>query len=491
MEVGDLFRSSNDRISKFSQKQVLLYRHDASLQDYFHALDFNTLYGQNGGRSELPSTNPLATWSLRAADRASRVVRPPKIKTDVLFCPTPYFGRKTEIRFFIETLLGLCQTGAEILCLLPAYVPFRKELDETLARAGYSKQVRFLDPKIPSSSMDSRMRTIAAKLRGRAAFRETVQVLEPYGLSPTDSALAAFERTALHIEAWDRLSPSLEFDAVVARCHWYEQCSSVCRTGLERGKPVITFQQGVVDYTMDVPILASKFVAFGESSASVLAQLNGRFFGAVGSPEPPVEFCPAGSLFDVLLPLPDQFSLQTVLLIDSHSVQGDPFGTRAEVQALVELAERLLSTQPSLRRLVIRPHPHWSDHDLGACLELVREHRDRCELSHPVWPLEDDLRRSSVVVGIASGVLTVASASGLPAIFLRTEQGFAIRDLECFAPEQTLFPEAVFREISKLLTDREFYAEARRTAMRNASKYYANGANAVLDGAFFTRLLSN
>jgi hypothetical protein len=108
-----------------------------------------------------------------------------------------------------------------------------------------------------------------------------------------------------------------------------------------------------------------------------------------------------------------------------------------------------------------------------------------------VWPLEDDLRRSSVVVGIASGVLTVASASGLPAIFLRTEQGFAIRDLECFAPAQTLLPDAAFREVNRLLTDSESYAEARKVAMHNAREYYANGANAVLDGAFFTSLLNN
>ena len=490
MELGDLFRFANDRVSRFSQAQVLLYRHDITLHDYFHVLDFNSLYGQNGARSKRSSTNPLAVWSFRAADKASRV-KPPKIKTDVLFCPTPYFGRKTENRLLIRTLLGLAQTGAEILCLLPIHTPLRKELDEELEAAGYGKQVRFLDPGMHSGSVDGRMREIAAKLRARAAFRETVEILEPYGLSPTDYAMAGFERTALYVETWDRLAPSIEFDAVVARCHWYDLCSSVCRTGLERGKPVITFQQGVVDYTMDVPIVASKYVAFGASSASALAELNSRFFNAVGSPEPPVEFAPAGSLFDVLLPLPDQFSQHTVLLIDSHSVQGDPFGTKTEVESLLQLAEKLLNTQPSLRRLVIRPHPHWNDHDLGACLELVRQHREVCEISHPVWPLEDDLRRSSVVVGIASGVLTVASASGLPAIFLRTEQGFAIRDLECFAPAQTLLPDAAFREVSRLLTDSESYAEARKVAMRNASEYYANGANALLDGAFFSGLLNN
>ena len=491
MDVDDLFRSANERVSRFAQAQVYLYRQDAALHDYFHALDSNMLYGQNDGSMCRPSINPLALWSFRAADKARRVIKPPKIKVDVLFCPTLYFGRKTEVRFLIQTLLGLCQTGAEILCLLPVYAPFRKELDEKLEAAGYIKQVRFLDPIMPSGRSDSRMRAIAAKLRGRAAYFETVQILEPYGLSPTASALADFERTAVYVEAWDRLAASIDFEAVVARCHWYELGSSVCRTGLERGKPVITFQQGVVDYTMDVPVLASKFVAFGPSSASVLAQLNSRFFDAAGRPESPVEFLPAGCLFDVVSPLPDQFSLRTVLLIDSHLVEGDPFGTRVEVQSLLQLAEQLLSTQPALRHLVIRLHPHWNHHDVVACLELARKYRDVCELSHPVWSLEDDLRRVSVVAGIASGVLTVASASGLPTVFLRTEGGFRIRDLECFSPEQTLLPDEAFRHVSKLLTDREAYAEARRIAMRNASEYYENGSNAALDSAFFTGLLNN
>jgi hypothetical protein len=79
----------------------------------------------------------------------------------------------------------------------------------------------------------------------------------------------------------------------------------------------------------------------------------------------------------------------------------------------------------------------------------------------------------------------------LPTIFLRTEQGFRIRDLECFSPEQTLLPDAAFREVSRLLTDRECFAETRDVAIRNASEYYAGGANAALDGAFFTRLLSS
>ena len=492
LNISDLFYSPQDNLARLAEMQVHLYRQDVSLQDYFYALDIDVFGRPRGQGSPQPSINSFKAFPLRALDKAARVVKSRRrIKTDILFSPTLYFGRKTEVRFLTRTLIGLASTGAEILCLLPLYSPTHLELERELTTAGLHKQVTFLDPETPLNSLEMRTRPLAAELRGRVAHAKAVEILEPHGLSPTHWSLGDFEKTAQYVEAWERLAPLIEFDAVVARCHWYDLSSPICRTGLQRNKPVITFQQGVVDHTLDVPITASKFVAFGASSASVLAESNRRFFDAVGSPERPVDFICAGSLFDVLPPLPDQFDVRSLLLIDSHSVSRDPWGTGKEVEALLQLAEKILSARLPMNRLVIRPHPHWHSHDLGACLQLVREHRDVCELSHPAWSLEDDLHRASVVIGIASGVLTVASASGLPTIFLRTEGGFRIRDLECFSPAQTLMPDAAFHEVSRLLADREAYAEARQVAMHNASEYYANGANANLDGAFFTGLLNN
>src|SRR5215831_3628948 len=491
LDVDDLFHSPQDNITRLAEMQVHLYRHDASLQDYFYALDLDVFGRARDTVRPRVSVNRLKAWSFRAFDKATRRVTSRTIKTDVLFAPTLYFGRKTEVQLLRRTLLGLVETGAEILCLLPRYAPFHQDLESELASAGRGKQVTFLDPELPLSAADGRTRTLAAKLRGRTAFAKAVEILAPFGLSPTRWSDEDFERTAQYVEAWERLAPIVEFNAVVARCHWYDLASPICRAGIHRGKPVITLQQGVVDHTLDVPITASKFVAFGASSASVLAESSRRFFEAVGSAERKVDYVSAGSLFDKLMPLSDQFEMRSLLLIDAHAVSRDPWGTRKETEALLWIAEEILGAKLPLKRLIIRPHPHWNNHDLEACLDLVRKHRDLCEVSHPVWPLEDDLRRASVVLGIASGVLTVASASGLPTIFLRTEQGFEIQDLKCFSPEQTLLPDASFREIGQLLTDPEAYAEARQIALRNGREYYANGRNAALDGAFFSRLLND
>lgn len=488
-EIDDLFRSPQDGISRLAEMQVHLYASDPTLQDYFYALDLDVFGRPRDPGSFRRPVSRLKRWSLRAINQASKLTTAQRIKTDVLYAPTLYFGRKTEIRLLKRTVFGLAETGAEVLCLLPSHAPFRRELDAELEAAGYAKQVTFLDPLYPSSRADARTRPIASKLRGQLAFSRAVEVLEPHGLQPTRWSLPDFEKSAEYAESWERLADSIDFGAVVARCHWYDLSSPVCRTGLRRGKPVVTFQQGVVDHSLDVPISASTYVAFGRSSSSVLQEANRRFFAAAKAPTRPVEFVPAGSLFDHVVKFPEQFALHSVLLVDSHFVAGDPWGTRSEANALMELAEALLNANLPLKRLIIRPHPHWGSHDLSVCLRLAREHRDVCELSHPAWPLEDDFGRASIVAGIASGVLTVASAAGLPAIFLRTEGGFSIRDLECFAPEQTLLPDEAFRQISKLLTDGDAYADAREVALRNAESYYEKGADAVLDGAFFTRLL--
>lgn len=488
-DLGDLFHlPEGNRVAAFFQTQVHLYRQNSSLQDYFEPLQLDTGASPRLNFRELRASSRLIAWALKGAHKVSHFHARRKIKTDILFCPAQYFARHTEISFLVRTLLALAQTDATILCLLPASAPCRDELDTQLASAGRSGQVEFLDPAAPLDGIEAPLLSRVARMRGRSAFEETIQILDPLGLSPGSEVIPGFERTAYFVEAWERLAPGVEFDFLVARCHWYPLCSPVCRTARRRGKPVITFQQGVIGHTLDVPLSASKYIAFGRSSASFLARLNQRFFQTAGMPEPPVEYVDGGSLFDTITPLPDQFDLQTLLLVDVAASPGDFYGVGSQCLALLQLAGELLAADLPLRRLLIRPHPYWSNLDFESCQRLAREHPGRCELSHPVWSLQDDLRRSSAVVGIFSGVLTVASACGLPTIFLETEQGFTTGDLAGFSG-QTFLPDAAFREIGRILTDRRAYVKARMEALGNAQEYYANGTNLDLTGPFFTRLL--
>ncbi len=146
MDTQDLFQSPEDHIAKFAEMQVHLYRHDIELQDYFLQLQMDTLMSFRATPGDRRAKNPMAKWGIQVADRVSQIRRPQKIKTEILFCPIPYFDRKTENQFLVRTLLGLAQTDAAILCLLPGYAPCREELDARLAAAGRSEQVIFLDP---------------------------------------------------------------------------------------------------------------------------------------------------------------------------------------------------------------------------------------------------------------------------------------------------------------------------------------------------------
>jgi hypothetical protein len=488
--VDGFFRSPSDQVSAFADAQLRLYRHDPSLQDYFMMLQLDRLSGARANYSPLSASDRLIGKAIRTTDKLNLFRGRPRVKADVLFCPMPDFARKTETQFLIRTLIGLAQTGATILCLLPDHAPCRSELDMQLAAIGRSGQVTFVDPSAPLNRTDARLRTMVSKVRAHKAFEETLGILEPCGMSPGQEVKNHYQYIASHVEAWERLAEWVEFDRAVVRCHWHALCSAVARTALRRGKPVVTFQQGVITHTLDVPVTASTYVAFGHSSARFLEQMNRRFCEAAEVPEPPVQYVTGGSLYDTVGLLPDQFDNQSLLLVDvpQPKGQGDFYGVEAQCEALIDLAEKLLSTDTPLRRLIIRPHPYWNNLDLEVCQRLARRYGSRCELSHPSWPLEYDLSRSSVVAGIFSGVLTVSSACGLPSIFLQTEYGYTTGDLDCFSAGQTLRPDAAFREIREILSDREAYSRARSMALRNAAEYYANGTNIDLSGAFFEKL---
>src|ERR1700733_2474541 len=146
METEDLFHSSSRRIAEFSEVQVRLYRHNIRLQDYFMQLQLGTLTSSLVSSRHQRPANPLLSLAIRGAEKVGRLLSHRRYKADVLFCPTPYFDRRTENRLTIRTLLGLAQTDAKILCLMEAGAPFRKELDPQLTAAGRKNQVEFVDP---------------------------------------------------------------------------------------------------------------------------------------------------------------------------------------------------------------------------------------------------------------------------------------------------------------------------------------------------------
>jgi hypothetical protein len=489
MKIDGLFQSPAKYVADFARIQTILYRHDASLQDYFHPLQMDTLDTPRASSRELNRANGIRSSALHRAFRLGASGSRRRIKTDVLICPNQHFGRRSETLFFFRTVLGVAETGARILCLIPDGTPARDELEALLSAAGRKGQVEYLDVTATVNPVEARVAPRMSKKRAHDAFEQTVQLLEPHGLGVGREMIYHFEHRARYVDAWERIAPSIDFDAAIVRCHWQSVSSSLCRTAAERGKTSITYQQGVIGHTLDVPVTTSKYVAFGDASAYFLAQCDRRFFEAVGKPQPPVEYINGGCLFDTIFDLRNQFDQRSLLLVDIPAGQSDFYGVEEQCAGLLELAERLLAADLPLRKIIIRPHPFWSDLNFEGCHRLIRKYPLQCELSHPSWSLEDDMRRSSIVAGIFSGVLTVAAACGLPTIFLQTKNGYSTGDLDCFSPDQTLLPDAAFRHIAKALSDPEAYADAQTIAMQNARSYYADGKNLDFGAASFERLL--
>ena len=488
MNLNPLLQLPEDsEIANFAEAQVHLYRHDVSLHDYFLPLQlgWGTSRGANVRRpSRAERASRVATGGLY---RVARPVARPKYKADVLFCPMPYFQRPAENRFLVRTLIGLARTGATVLCLLPDSAPCRPEVVAQLEAEHRQGQVTLLDPTAALNPVARALFSRAGRYRGRAEFLRVSELLRPLGLEPPEASLSAFEHVGTFVEAWRAIEDRVDFGAVVARCHWGTLCSPVCRTAQQLSRPVITFQQGVIDQTLDVPVTASQYVSFGECSAVFLAEMNRQFFETVGKREPPVEFIPSGSLFDTVLDLRDQFAARALLVVDNPDPKGF-YGLNVERCGVLPLIRRLLRSRACVRRVVIRLHPYWEYYELESWKELVREFPDVCELSSTAWTLEDDLRRSSVAIGNFCGSLTVAAASGLPTFFVETDR-IATRDLACFRHGQTFSSVEALREIRRVLADQDAYTEAQAVALRNARDYYAGGVNAKLDGPFFERML--
>src|SRR5580704_3266865 len=167
MYSDDFFQSPASGIASFAQAQLHLYRHDAALQDYFSALQLDTPASPRIGSRERSSADRLFNSVSRSFAKVGAFSPHKKIKTDVLFCPTPYFDRDAENQFRIRALLGLAETDAKILCLLPRDTRFRGQLDDRLAAAGRTGQVTFLDPTASSGPMDQRLRSMRARVRAR------------------------------------------------------------------------------------------------------------------------------------------------------------------------------------------------------------------------------------------------------------------------------------------------------------------------------------
>ncbi len=158
------------------------------------------------------------------------------------------------------------------------------------------------------------------------------------------------------------------------------------------------------------------------------------------------------------------FSHRTILVIDQYNASAERFyGLHEAFRTLPRVVMESADSVPGAK-VVVRLHPAQK------ALGYWEAYRHRVEISQGV-PLHDDLARATVAVGLFSGALTVACASGVPTFFLWKPGWFYTPDLACFA-SCFVDGEQLAGSLSFGLQSIHHYESLSHEAREGASRYY-------------------
>ncbi|CCQ54127.1 hypothetical protein [Crocosphaera watsonii] len=282
--------------------------------------------------------------------------------------------------------------------------------------------------------------------------------------------------------SWLWVANQIEFETAILRVEWESYSFLIKETAKCRGKKTIAFQHGVISHTLDIPVTVSRFLTFGEQSAQFLQSLNQDFAKITGQTNLCNDFRPCGSVIDNIQIIPNNFEQKTVLIIDQSVDRAIGFnGLKEQIKTLDELLEKLLM-QENIKKVIIRPHPEATISD--AWISCKCHYPDKCDFSNAKFPLDMDISRSSVAIGLFSGALAIAAASGLPTYWLKTVDGYYTGDLSCF-DEFTFFSEDILEDIQKIMSSEKLYLERRNRILEVSQQYYKNNQKINFDEHFW------
>ena len=249
-----------------------LYRQDVSLQNYFQALDFDVFSRPRDSISPRTSINPLKAWSFHAADKATRMSNREGSKR-ILFFSNALLRPQNRNSVSYSDIARLGENRGRDSMLASHHTrPSAWNWKLNWKPLGVAGKLNFWIPECPSVQWTS----ACGRSRRNCELAWPLQKQSRYLSHMGSARRVAPWRVLKGLRATLRHGNGLRLQSSLMLLS-HDVTGMTCAVpfaglAMQRGKPVITFQQGVVDYTMDVPIVASKFVAFGASSASVLAE---------------------------------------------------------------------------------------------------------------------------------------------------------------------------------------------------------------------------
>ncbi len=373
--------------------------------------------------------------------------------------------RQTEMRMMHRLVSAMLERGARLAYL----VRFGSTEHECLRplEEQHPQQLRLVD--LYHGLGADRRRLSAAAVQQAWNHFCVVNDLIGKELRISEQTFSFFLGAMVRRMLWERLKPFLVYERLLVRNHFGSLDSVIALDTLLEGKPVVTLQHGVISSSGFFPVLATTVLTFGQSSADFLKREDERFARWCNTSVYARNYIPVGSLFDEIHSVPEGFQYRAVLLIDQYNPAASAFYGLEEAfrrlpEVVLEVARRVAGA-----RIILRLHPSQQQ-----VPEWVKDASANIVISQGV-PLHEDLARSTLAVGLFSGALTIAAASGVPTFFLWEPEWFYTPDLSCFANGNFVSAEEFVERAVACLTSRDAYQQERRLAMHNAEGYYAGG----------------
>jgi len=372
--------------------------------------------------------------------------------------------RATERKMMVRLTDALLRSGATVGYL----VRFGTEEHQQIAslQGQYGEQLTLLDLYTGVHGEQRRLSACAAP-RAWQHFRQIHDLLDG-DLRISPRAFRFFLGGMAKRLLWERISPYLEYDNLIVRNHFGSIESVIALEGLLRGKHVVTLQHGVISSMGFFPILADTVVTFGRASAGFMQRMDAGFGQRTGTLPFARRFVPAGSLFDEIEEVGDTFEHRTLLVIDQDNPAARRFyGLDDALDGLHELVARCAREIEGLT-VIYRLHP--SAKRTPEWVQRIQQQSGNVQVSQGISLLED-LKRSTVVVGLFSGALTVAAACGVPTFFLWDEGWFYTPDIGCYHGVFVRGAEAM-SALSAAVDSRQHHILWRTKSMSGSEQYY-------------------
>ncbi|MEA5511311.1 hypothetical protein VB715_16175 [Crocosphaera sp. UHCC 0190] len=395
------------------------------------------------------------------------------------------FARKPEQELLCNLLELLLQEDFKI-CVI-----FRDEIiPRTIKKKLINTNIQnlsFINPEDDIESHNKKILKFISKIIAKLDYNYIANLLAQHKihLQLSSDLLQTKIYTML---AWFWVARKIEFDIAILRVEWETYSFPIKETARWRGKRTIAFQHGVISHTLDVPVTVSRFLTFGEQSAKFLQVLNQEFSSITGQTNICNDFRVCGAIIDDIKIQTNNFEKRTILILDQSVDRAVKFnGLNSQIKALEILLEKLL-IQADIDKVIIRPHPEAKISDFWICCK--NNYPEKLELSHSQFKLEMDINRSSVAIGLFSGALAIAAASGLPSYWLRTPDCYHTPDLSCF-DEFALSENQILEDIKQIMSSEMLYLKRQESTLKVSKVYYNENKKISLNRNFLNLFLEN